>query len=289
MSSIDYKVQVEKSQRTVSDQYDQHIGVLRVINLLSPLLQETYDAVAAVLAASVNRQVQTGVGQTPLEIVDGVADIGFLCGLQYVRTVRDYPDSLELLGAPVLEGTRYRGRPLYFSDVVVRAERPYTSLADLKDATWAYNEETSHSGYTAVCASLLERAVTLPYFGRTVRSGSHLDSLRMVLHGEADATAIDSHVLDVLLRRVPHLATQLRIIDSFGPSSMPPVAVSARLDGSLKQALRTALLTVHHDHQVAQSMRNSAITHFASVDDACYDDIRAMLERVEHYPGPILP
>jgi phosphonate transport system substrate-binding protein len=286
MSRANYEEQFEKSQRAVPEQ---HIRALRVVNLLSPLLQETYDAVASALAASVNRPVQTGVGQTPLEIVDGVADIGFLCGLQYVRTVRDYPDSLELLGAPVLEGTRYQDRALYFSDVVVCTERPYTSLADLKDATWAYNEETSHSGYTVVCASLLERAVTLPYFRRTVRSGSHLDSLHMVLHGEADATAIDSHVLDVLLRRDPQLAAQLRIIDTFGPSSMPPVAVSARLDDPLKQALRTALLTVHRDPQVAQSMRKGAITHFAGVDDAYYDDIRAIVERVEHYPGSILP
>lgn len=261
---------------------------LRVLNFLSPLLQGTYDTIANVLGDRVRRQVQTGVGQTPLAFACGEADIGFLCGLQYVRIVRDVPGSLELLGAPILEGVRYRQQPIYYSDVVVRADGPFMSWSDLKDAIWAYNEESSHSGYNLVCASLLARGVALPYFARSLHSGSHLASLHFVLSGQADATAIDSHVLDVLLRREPQLATQLRIIDTFGPSSIPPVVVAARLDLALKQALRKALLTLHTDALVTQSLHEGAITRFVAIEDTDYDDLRAMLARVEQYPGLFL-
>jgi ABC-type phosphate/phosphonate transport system, periplasmic component len=261
---------------------------LRVLNFLSPLLQETYDTIANALGASVRRQVQTGVGLTPLAFAYGEADIGFLCGLQYVRIMRDVPGSLELLGAPILEGARYRQQPIYYSDVVVRADQPYKSWGDLKDAIWTYNEESSHSGYNLVCASLLARGVALPYFARALRSGSHLASLHFVLSGQADATAIDSQVLDVLLRREPQLATQLRIIDTFGPSSIPPVVVAARLDPLLKQALRKALLALHTDTLVAQSLHEGAITRFVAIEDTGYNDLRSMLTRVEQYPGLFL-
>jgi phosphonate transport system substrate-binding protein len=79
----------------------------------------------------------------------GTIHVCWMCGLPYVwRSDRRHP-SLELLAAPVGADPRYGGRPVYFSDVAVRRESPWSSFADLAGAAWAYNEETSHSGYNA--------------------------------------------------------------------------------------------------------------------------------------------
>src|SRR5262249_33209451 len=80
----------------------------------------------------------------------GQAQVGFICGLPYVRKT----EWLELLAAPVMRAARYQGRPIYFSDVVVRHDSPARCFADLHGATWAYSEPGSFSGYAAPRAHL---------------------------------------------------------------------------------------------------------------------------------------
>jgi len=60
------------------------------------------------------------------------------------------PPPVELLAAPVLEGERYRDQPIYFSDVIVARRNPARSFADLRGASWSYNDPDSHSGYGVV-------------------------------------------------------------------------------------------------------------------------------------------
>jgi ABC-type phosphate/phosphonate transport system substrate-binding protein len=53
---------------------------------------------------------------------------------------------VELLAAPVMAGTRYAGRPVYFSDIVVHRDSAARSFADLRGARWAYNEHRESAG-----------------------------------------------------------------------------------------------------------------------------------------------
>jgi len=57
--------------------------------------------------------------------------ICWMCGWPYVIKA-DRPDpKVELLVVPVPSGERYAGRPIYFSDVVVRSASPYRTFSDL--------------------------------------------------------------------------------------------------------------------------------------------------------------
>ena len=133
---------------------------------------------------------QLTVGQSLEEFAEGQADIGFLCGLLYTHVADQPTCPVELLAAPILQGERYQGKPIYFSDVIVRRETRYNSFDDLQGCRWAYNEPASHSGYNLVCYSLLERGKSPHYFGKTLKTGSHLASLQAVLEGRVDATAL---------------------------------------------------------------------------------------------------
>jgi ABC-type nitrate/sulfonate/bicarbonate transport system substrate-binding protein len=64
--------------------------------------------------------------------------------------MRRQPPKLTLLAAPLPAGARYGGKPIYFSDVVVRRDSPYQTFADLRGVTWGYNEPGSQSGYNVV-------------------------------------------------------------------------------------------------------------------------------------------
>jgi phosphonate transport system substrate-binding protein len=213
-------------------------------------------------------------------------DVAFMCGLPYVRMSSQDPCLIELLVAPVLVGDRYLHKPIYFSDVIVRRDSPYTSFDDLGGCVWAYNERASHSGCNLVCYSLLERGKPPDYFGKTVKSGSHMRSLEMVLQGEADAAAIDSHLSDILRSRNEVLTGKLRVVDMLGPSGIPPVVISKRLDNELKCRLREALITMHLDDCGAEVLRKGLIEQFVAVEDEDYGTIREMLEKVEGMKFP---
>jgi phosphonate transport system substrate-binding protein len=254
----------------------QNTGKLHFANFLSPVLQSTYEQIACYSGQSLGLPTTFHPGQSLEEFANGQADVGFLCGLLYVRMMRWEDCPVELLAAPILLPDRYQNRPIYFSDVIVRRESHYTSFADLQGCVWAYNERTSHSGCNLVCYSLLERDISPHYFGQNVKSGSHLNSLQMVIDGQADATAIDSHVLDVVLHRNPDLAAQLRVITMLGPSAIPPIVVAKRLTSALKERLRAALTSMHHDPVAVQSLYHGLIQRLAPVTDKDYDDIRHM-------------
>jgi phosphonate transport system substrate-binding protein len=273
---------VEKTQENIMQQSTE----LHFANFLSPILQGTYEQIARYVGQCLELPTTLHTSQSLVEFAGGQADVGFLCGLLYVRLKQWKDCPVELLAAPVLLPARYANRPIYFSDVVVRRDSPYTSFEHLQGRTWAYNERASHSGCNLVCYSLLERRKPPHYFGQTLKSGSHLTSLQMILDGEVDATSIDSHILDVVLQRNPELATQLRIIDMLGPSAIPPIVVAKRLAPALKDRLRAALTSMHRNPVEAKNLHEGLIRHLTLVTDERYDDIRHMLATVQTVTFP---
>jgi ABC-type phosphate/phosphonate transport system substrate-binding protein len=263
-----------------------HAVTIRFGTFLSPLLYETYAHIARYVGERVGCRTTLRVGRSFEELAVGQVDVAFICGLPYVRMASQATCAIELLAAPVLQGERYQHQPVYFSDVIARRDSPYASFDDVGGCVWAYNERASHSGCNLVCYSLLERGKSPAYFGKTVKSGSHLNSLEMILKGEADAAAIDSHLSDLLHARDKGLAERLRIVDVLGPSSIPPVVVSKRVDNKLKLRMREALVTMHLDECGASGLREGLIERFVAVRDEDYGDIRGMLEKVERVEFP---
>ena len=253
--------------------------MLQFATFLSPVLYDTYAYITQYVGERLGVPTTLHVGQSLDEFETGQADIGFLCGLLYANMSRPRP--VELLAAPVVQGTRYHSKTLYYSDVIVRSDSLYHSFDALQGCRWAYNEEASHSGYNVVYYSLLERGLTFDYFGSMLKTGAHLASVQAVLSGKADATAIDSHVLDVWLKQQPILAQQFCVVDMLGPSTIPPIVASTRLDPRLTHDIQRILCDMHRDRQVVERLHIGLIERFVHVNDAQYDDVRHMFKRVQ--------
>jgi phosphonate transport system substrate-binding protein len=245
-------------------------------NFLSPLLQETYASILNHIVEHVGCTATLYTGQSLSEFTSGMADVGFITGLQYIR-MKEWQDCpIELLVAPVIEGKHYYGLPIYYSSVVTRVDGAYKSFDDLEGCTWAYNLLDSHSGCTVVCYSLLKQHKSSHYFGKVVRSGSHANSLNMVIEGKADAAAIDSHVFEVTLRRNPILTEHIHCIDLLGPSTIPPVVVAKNMPTRIKDQLHETLITMHDDSYMSERLHEGMIERFVPITDRQYDDIRKM-------------
>lgn len=240
----------------------------------------------------VGRAIATYLQQTlhlPTQFVDDVTwpererqfdrgdiQVCWICGLPYVRKADQPTSSVEILAVPIMQGARYANRPVYFSDVVVQRDSRFQQFEELRGASWVYNEPRSHSGCTTIRYHLATLGETRDFFGTVVESGAHQASLRMVLEGAVDASAIDSTVLDIELQRNPDWAAQLRVIEVLGPSPIPPWLISTRVPPELRSRLRTALLQMEAEPEGQAILAAGGIARFVEASDRDYDPIRHM-------------
>ena len=255
-------------------------GPLRFATFLAPNMLPVYRFLADRVGERLGRPVELVVGSSFDQFERGEADLGVICGLPYVWLAARQRPPVEPLAAPVLAGDRYAGRPVYYSDVVVRRDSRVVRLEDLRGRSWAYNEPASHSGHTVTLYSLVRMGARPGFFARVVEAGFHQRALRLVVAGAVDAAAIDSQVLAIELRDHPDL-DGLRVIGSFGPSTIQPVVAASRLPEQLKDEVRDLLVELADDPTARPLLDHGFIDHFAPVDDAAYDDIRAMLTVIE--------
>lgn len=252
---------------------------LRFATFLAPNLFPFYAFVARFIGETLGCAVKLSQGSCYEQLAE--TDLAFVCGLVYVEVTRCRRPPVEPLAAPILQGERYGGKPVYFSDVIVRQDSIFRSFADLRGRLWAYNEPHSQSGYGVTRHHLIQLRETNGYFGKVVEAGWHELSIRMVCAGEVDAAAIDSHVLTVERSRRPELTSCLRVIDTLGPCPIQPVVASCRLSRSLKADVRDALLEMANDQRAKRRLRSAFVDRFTAVTDSAYDAIRTMLATAE--------
>jgi phosphonate transport system substrate-binding protein len=259
---------------------DQGAAPLRFATFLAPNMLPVYRFLADRIADRLGRPVELVVGTSFDQFEQGEVDLGVICGLPYVWLADRRPPPVEPLAAPVLAGERYGGRPVYYSDVIVRHDSPITCLEELRGCSWAYNEPASHSGHTVTLSSLVRMGARPGFFARVVEAGFHQRAIRLVDAGAVDAAAIDSQVLAVELRDHPDLGG-LRVVGSFGPSTIQPVVAASRLPDQLKDEVRKLLLELGDEPSARPALDHGFIEGFSAIDDAAYDDIRAMLATIQ--------
>lgn len=248
---------------------------------MAPNLTPVYARVVDEVGRALGRPAELIEGTAATQLVDGPVDVAFICGLPYIRLEAGHPGALTILAAPILEEPRYEGRPVYFSDVIVRRDSPYRSFKELKGTRWAHNEDGSFSGCLVTRHHLHALGESEAFFGRVTYSGGHLISIQEVLRDDVDASAIDSHVLGVERRANPQLDQRLRVVASFGPSPIPPVVATNRVPDDLAGRIREALCVLADDSRGRDILAGGMIRRFVPVDDRDYDGIRRALADVE--------
>lgn len=262
-----------------------HPATLRITSCMADNAEATCRAITAWLGAQLGIATEF-IDCIPWQERERELDAGrihacWICGLPYVWKADAGGSVIEPCVAPVMAAGRYDGAAVYYSDIVVRRDSPYRSFADLRGASWAYNEPNSHSGFNIVRHHLATLGETGGYFGRAIESGAHQASLRMILDAHIDASAVDSTVLEAELAHAPQLRDGIRIIGTLGPSPMPPWVLQKTLAPDLRADIRDTLLGMHTDTAGAHILGQWGISHFSAVADADYDPIRSMARQAE--------
>lgn len=248
---------------------------------LAPSIRPVYELVARRVGEELGRPARL-VDATSFDLIrDSRVDFAFVCGLPYVRLRREDPACVEAIAAPVVQGDRYRGSPVYFSDVIVPNLSPAVVFEELRGGSWAYNEPDSHSGYLVTLFHLLGMGETGAFFGRSEMTGFHQESIRRVALRELDASAVDSQVLAVELRETPSLAARIRVIATLGPSTIQPLAATGRVADSVRGDVQSVVTRLGATEAERAGLAAGFVERFVAVRDSDYDDIRGMLAAVE--------
>ena len=208
----------------------------------------------------------------PLEALWEREDMGcvFMCGFPYARRDR----RPQLIGAPVPSPARYGGRPIYFTDFVVRAESPYQSLENTFGGRFAYTTEGSHSGYNAARHHLLAHRTTNRQALYAQVVGPLITPRRAVeavLGGNADVAPVDSYSLDLMRRHTPDLVAVLRVVASTMAAPIPPIVASPGMPGDACRRLTAALLSVHRSPDISDLREVLLLSRFEPVQPADYE------------------
>jgi ABC-type phosphate/phosphonate transport system substrate-binding protein len=166
--------------------------------------------------------------------------LAMMCGLPYAQRSR----RPVLVAAPIPSPQRYGGCPVYFTDIVVCADAPYSSLEDTFGGIVGYTLADSLSGGVALRDHLASYRAAR---GRRLYSGAvgNLIHARGVIEalarGAIDVGPLDGYYHDLLRQDEPALAAKVRVIATTRPRPIPPLVATSALGEEDLSRLRAAL------------------------------------------------
>ena len=177
----------------------------------------------------------------PLEELWARADLGavFMCGFPLaLHLARVVP-----LAAPVARAPWADGRPLYRTDLIVRADAPYRTLEDTFGGRAGWTVEHSHSGFNAWRHHLLaHRTAQRPALYREMRGNlvTARNVLDAVREGRIDVGPLDAYWHMLLARHAPELTADIRVLSSTALAPMPAFVAAAGASSQTLARLRAA-------------------------------------------------
>ncbi len=249
---------------------------LAVAAIISPQgTVESYGDLAQYLSKKLNRPVELVQRRTYAEVNELVAqdavDLAFVCTSAYVSGHDTF--GMDLLVAPEVDNQQ-----IYYSMLIVPADSPAKSMADLQGKVFAFTDPISHSG-RAYPTYLVIKLGSTPeqFFSRTFFTYSHDKAIAAVAQGIADGAAVDSLVLKYALERDPSLAKKIKVIYRSPPFGIPPVVVPPNISPREKAKLRETLLDMTNDAEGQQILSELGFDRFSLLDDNAYDSAREII------------
>ena len=132
-----------------------------------------------------------------------------MCGLPFARG----SFAAQLIAAPVPAPAAYQGRAEYWSELVVRRDSPYRTLADTFGHRIAFTVADSQSGYAAPLNFLRTLPGDFPRYREVVAPCiTPLGALTAVIDGSADIAPVDSYAFSLFCKYRPELTAQVRTV-----------------------------------------------------------------------------
>lgn len=182
----------------------------------------------------------------PLEHLWARRDLGavFMCGYPIALKIADVVP----LASPIPRAAWAGGRAVYRSDLIVRKDAPFKTLADTFEGTAGWTVEHSHSGFNAFRHHLLPlRTPERPSVYRHMK-GNLITARRIldgVLDGSLDVGPLDAYWHMLIAKFKPELTAGIRVLESTAVAPMPAFVAAPGLPVDAVIRLREAFASAH--------------------------------------------
>ena len=239
----------------------------------TPAIEDAWRALLAHVAedAGVPLAYTPYPAPAPMDVLWARPDLGcaLMCG---------YPIALKLspvvpIAAPIPAAPWADGRPVYRTDLIVRADSPFRTLAETFGGTIGWTVEHSHSGFNAPRRHLLaHRTPECPtlYAGSVGPLVTPRKVLDAVLDGTIDVGPLDAYWHLLISRADPALLAGIRVLGSTDTAPMPAFVAAAGADPDAVAAIRAALIGAASRPWFAELARILCLDGFAPVDQASF-------------------
>ncbi|XP_069684199.1 probable phosphite transport system-binding protein PtxB isoform X2 [Periplaneta americana] len=230
-------------------------------------------------------------GPGPLEdrvdpFTSDTVDIGFITASAYVKLLDKKNKYVELLPVAAVYNhpKNTEGIKGYYSDIIIHVDgrNHVKEFLDLRGCRWAYSDEDSLSSSTVILKTLKELGENSSFFGNTLRSGSHLNSVHMVLTKQAEAAAVDANTLAYNKKYLQDGGKDIQVLDSIGPLPPYPIVINSRMDGNLKKKILQAILKMPETRLWGSRLKNFGILKFVPNSQDAYEKEREIQDAVKN-------
>jgi ABC-type phosphate/phosphonate transport system substrate-binding protein len=207
----------------------------------------------------------------PLETLWARRDLGavFMCG---------FPIALGLapvipIAAPIPRVSWAEGEPVYRTDLIVREDSPYRTLADTFGGRLGWTVSHSQSGFNALRHELLghrtgtRRTLYREVAGNLVTARNVLDAVR---EGRIDVGPLDAYWHLLIAAHAPELTRGIRVVASTPRTPIPGFVAAAAAPAALVAALRAAFTDAARAPWFAPLAETLMIEGFAPMSAAAY-------------------
>ncbi|SDN28800.1 phosphonate transport system substrate-binding protein [Paenibacillus sp. yr247] len=210
-------------------------------------------------------------------------DVGFLPPSNYV-VAHDNRKAADLL----VQATRFgvddaTGQPtkdlvdFYKSEILVKADSPIKTVADLKGKKMGWQGVTSAAGYVYP-GFVLKKAGVDPVKDVTgVQFQGHDKAVIALLNGQVDAVGVFQDIRTNMLKDYPDVFKQTRVLSFSDKIPNDTIAVRSDMDAAWKKKITDAFIAIGNDPE-GQKVIFDVYSHkgYVASDDAKFDIVRSV-------------
>ncbi len=201
------------------------------------------------------------------------------CGYDVIGA---YRDTLVPLAAPVFDVAECSGHS-YLSHIVVPKGSAHRNLLDMRGTIVAANGPESHSGTNTLKSLVAPKCVNGRFFSKTIFTGAHVESLRLLREEKADVAAIDCVTFSILRRYRPEAVAGVEIIGQTPLAPAPPYVTHVARAPSTHERIRAALVGAFEDPNHKDDRSALLIDTLSIVDRETYQPIEELKIRAERF------
>ncbi len=251
-----------------------------------PEARSAIDALWRGIAGHMARAGVTGVPEAllhdrPIKATWGHPDLFFsqACGYDVKH---GFADALRVLVTPCHDAFGCDG-PSYSSLLVVPEASTARDIEDLRDRVCVINGRQSHSGMSALRATVAPLSRNGCFFAEVKESGAHIESLAALRRGDADIAAVDCITFALVGRYRPAALDGVRVLGRTANAVSPPYVTRADTPDDVAERMRAALVEAFEDVDLTAAREAIFLSGAEVLADDAYDNIVEFVHLAERH------